>query len=113
MIKKTKLFLILGITLLINSVFCIAAFASTYKEKKNIAFAFWTFAVALGASGAVLTAVYASWENIRLKDLRRAIAEKDHWFHSFEYPECIEPTMNIEDTVYEPVETEDEEVLPF
>ena len=113
MIKKTKLFLILGITLIINSVICIAAFAATYKEKKKISSAFWTLAVALGASGAALTAVYASWENIRLRDLRRAIAEKDHWFHSFEYPECVEPTVDIEQDVFEPVETEDEESLPF
>ncbi len=113
MIKKTKLFAIMGITLLVNAVICIVAFAATYKEKKKLSAAFWAFAVALGATGAALMAVYASREHLRLKDLRRAISEKDHWFHSFEYPECVEPTIDIEEFGFEPVETEEDEDLPF
>ncbi len=112
MIKKSKLFAILGITLIINSVICICAFVSTYKEKKKVSAAFWTLAVALGTTGAALMAVYAARENIRIADIKRALAEKDHWFHSFEYPECAEPTIDIEETYFPSVETEDEE-LPF
>lgn len=112
MIKKTKLFVTLGIALLINSVICIAAFASTYKEKKKISAAFWTLAVALGTAGATLMAVYASKEHIRIRDLKHALSERDHWFHSFEYPECTEPTVDIDETYFPPVETEEED-MPF
>ncbi len=110
MIKKTKLFAILGIALIVNSVICIFAFVSTYREKKKASAAFWALAVAFGTTGAALMAVYAAREHIRIKDLKRALAEKDHWFHSFEYPECAEPTVDIEEVYFPPVETEDEEM---
>jgi hypothetical protein len=106
MIKKTKLYLITGIILLINFVFCFAAFIAVYREKHSLAAAFWALALSFGATGAALIAIYASKEDIRLQDLRKAISEKDHWFHSFEYPECNEPKIKIDDTKIPYVETE-------
>lgn len=111
MIKKTKLFFIIGIALLVNSFICIGAFIGTYKDKKKLSAAFWALAVALGSAGAAVMAVYASLEHMRISDLKKAIAKKDHWFHSFEYPECNEPEVSIEETYFDPVETEDDETL--
>lgn len=107
MIKKTKLYIATGIILLINSVFCFAAFFATYNEKKSISSAFFALALSFGATGAALMAVYASEEDFRIKDLRKAIAEKDHWFHTFEYPECREPRVKIDRETFPAVETED------
>lgn len=108
MIKKTTLYVTTGLILLIYSVFCLVTFFATYNEKKSLASAFYSLALFFGATGAALIALYASEEDIRIKDLKKAIAEKDHWFHSFEYPECIEPEVKIDSTYIPPVETEDE-----
>lgn len=112
MIKKTKLYAIMGLALIINAVICLLVFMSTYREKKQISAAFWALAVALGTTGAALMAVYAAREHIRISDLKHALSEKDHWFHSFEYPECAEPTVDIEEELFPDVETEEEE-MPF
>ncbi len=110
MIKKTRVYLMMGIAMLVNAVLCMVVFALTYREKKSVAGAFWAFAVTFGTVGASLTAIYASKEDIRLRDLRSAIAEKDHWFHSFEYPGCSSPSVSIDSEIYPEVETEEDEL---
>lgn len=107
MIKKTRLYLITGIILLINAVFCFGAFTATYKEKKCLASAFLALTLSFGSTAGALIALYASEEKFRLSDLRKAISKNDHWFHSFEYPECREPSVDIDSTYFPPVETED------
>ena len=106
MIKKTKLYAFMGISFIVNAIVCMTVFFATYRERKSLASAFWAFSVCLGAVGASLLALYASKEHLRLADLRNAISEKDHWFHSFEYPECKEPKIRVDDTYIPPVETE-------
>lgn len=108
MIKKTKLYAVMGISLIVNAVVCMTVFFATYRERKSLASAFWAFSVSFGTLGASLLALYASKENIRIKDLKKAISEKDHWFHSFEYPECREPKIKVDHTYIPPVETEEE-----
>ena len=107
MIKKTKLYLFTGVVLLINAIFCFGVFVATYNEKKSAAAAFLALALSFGATAGAVFALYASKEKIRLSDLRKAISEKDHWFHSFEYPECREPEIDIDTTFFPSVETED------
>ena len=107
MIKKTKLYVAAGVIFLVNAVICLTAFFATYSEKKSMASAFYALALSFGAIGASLIALYSSEEDFRLKDLRKAIAEKDHWFHTFEYPECREPSVEIDRENFPTVETEE------
>ena len=93
---------------MLNAVFCLGVFIAAFREKKGIAWTFWALAVSFGAAGAAFAAIYSSKENIRLENLRNALSERDHWFHTFEYPECSEPRVKIEETVMPDVETEED-----
>lgn len=108
MIKKTRLYAVIGISLIVNAFICMTVFFATYREKRSLASAFWAFSVSFGTAGAAVLALYASKENMRIKNLRNAISEKDHWFHSFEYPVCREPKVKVDHTYIPPVETEEE-----
>lgn len=108
MIRKIKVYAIVGIMFLLNAVFCFGVFFATYREKKSLASSFWALAVAFGAAGASLMALYSSKQELRIQNLKDKISEKDHWFHSFEYPRCSEPKVDIDPSVFPKVETEDE-----
>jgi len=111
MIKKTKLYAYTGIILLMNFVFLFVVFLASFKDKKGSCGVLYALALSFGAAGAALIALYASKERLRITDLKEAIAEKDHWFHSFEYPETREPKVKIETDIIPKVETEDDEEL--
>ena len=111
MIKKAKLCIILGIALIVQAFSCLVLFCVTVKEKKGLAATFWTLCVALGTAGGVLLAIYKNEEKKQLYRTRKKIAKDDHWFHNFEYPVCAEPSVRIDDTYIEPVETEED--FPF
>lgn len=108
LIKKTKHYMTVGLVLLINSVTCLIAFFMTYNEKKSLASAFWSMCLAFGATGAALIAISEVETRAQVKRIKKRIADRDHWFHSFEYPECTEPEVSIDDTYIPPVETEEE-----
>ena len=109
-IKKTKLYMTVGIVLLINSLSCLIAFLVTYNEKKSLSSALWSMCLAFGATGAALLAISELETEQQIKRIKKRMADRDHWFHSFEYPECTEPKVSIDDTYIPPVETEDGEL---
>lgn len=106
-IKKTKLYLTVGIVLLANALTCLVAFFMTYNEKKSLASAFWAMCIAFGAIGSALIAVSEFATEQQIDRIKKRISDRDHWFHTFEYPECTEPSMSIDDTYIPPVETEE------
>ncbi len=107
MFKKAKIYAALGFMLLGQFFGCITVFFVTYKEKRRFSAAIYATALALGAAGSALISYYTVKENQRVQRLKNKIAEKDHWFHSFEYPECHEPKIKIDETYIPPVETEE------
>ncbi len=108
MLRKAKLCAILGITFIIQAVSCLVLFCVTVREKKSLAGAFWALCVAFGTAGGVLLAIYKNEEKKHINRTRKRLAERDHWFHNFEYPVCAEPSINIDETYIEPVETEED-----
>lgn len=106
-IKKTKLCLTIGIVLLANAFTCLVAFFMTYNEKKSLSSAFWAMCIAFGAMGSMLVALSDFEADRQIEKIKKRISERDSWFHSFEYPECTEPSVSIDDTYIPPVETED------
>ena len=108
MIKKTKLYAFIAVMFMLNAVFFFGVFIAAFREKKGLAWTFWALAVSFGAAFAAFAVIYSAKENIRLENLRRAISERDHWFHTFEYPACNEPSVKIDETVIPFVETEED-----
>lgn len=107
MLQKTKLFAVMGAALIVQAVSCFIIFCATLEEKKSLASAFWALCLSFGAAGAALLALYSKEEEKRLALMRKRISDRDHWFHSFEYPECHNPHLTIDDTYIPPVETEE------
>lgn len=107
MLQKTKLFAAMGAALIVQAVSCFIIFCVTLEEKKSLASAFWALCLSFGAVGAALLALYSKEEEKRLALMRKRISDRDHWFHSFEYPECQNPKLSIDDTYIPPVETEE------
>ena len=106
-IKKTKLYFTIGTILLVQSVTCLITFIATYHEKKSYSSALYALTLALGAVGASLIAISDVEAKKQRSRIRRRMSDRDHWFHNFEYPECTDPTLSIEDLKIPPVETED------
>lgn len=107
MLQKTKLFAVMGVALIVQAVSCFIIFCATLEEKKSLASAFWAMCLSFAAAGAALLALYSKEEEKRIALMRKRISDRDHWFHSFEYPECHNPHLTIDDTYIPPVETEE------
>ena len=80
LIKKTKLYLTVGIVLLTNAVTCLVAFFMTYSEKKSLSSAFWAMCITFGAAGAALLALAEHQSGHQLDRTRKRIQDHDHWF---------------------------------
>ncbi len=107
--KNNRNKLLTAVTLFAASATFLAAFAFSVRKSKGIAGTLAALAAAASAAGGVFAMLDAAEEKKYDKMLRRCCSKYDDWFHSFEYPECREPNLTVNDTAFPQVETEEDE----